>query len=111
MLEVSSTAFSTASIGVAAGLDARISSLCERIHSCDELSPTPGHLETPGCLEQAAEVEDLFGPMPHFDQDVGKAIGLGVLLVVGCETKVHGAALLGRDDEPHRINWLSVPSR
>ncbi|MBT2530758.1 GNAT family N-acetyltransferase [Arthrobacter sp. ISL-48] len=66
--------------------------------------------DTSGCLELAAEVEDLFGPMPHFDKQVRNSIGRGVVLVVACETKVHGAALLSRDDQPHHINWLSVRS-
>ena len=61
-------------------------------------------------LELADEVEDLFGPMPDFEEHIRRGIARGTAVVVVDSDAVAGAALLSRDDEPHAINWLSVRS-
>jgi GNAT superfamily N-acetyltransferase len=60
-------------------------------------------------LELVREVEPLFGPMPDFATHAARAIDRGTALVVTEDDEaVLGAALLSRDDAPHRINWLAV---
>lgn len=60
-------------------------------------------------LELVPEVEPLFGPMPAFDEHAARAIQRGTALVAATQDgRVHGAALLSRDDQPHHINWLAV---
>jgi GNAT superfamily N-acetyltransferase len=64
--------------------------------------------DLPSWLELVREVEYLFGPMPEFAQHAERGMARGTALVVADGSVVHGAALLSRDDQPHRINWLAV---
>ena len=63
----------------------------------------------PAWLTIAAEVEPIFGPMPDLATPIRRGIAHGTAIVaVGEDGDVVGAALLSRDDQPHRINWLAV---
>ncbi len=65
--------------------------------------------DVPAWLEIAKQVEPLFGPMPDIETHIRRAIDHGTALVVIDRAKeVVGAALLSRDDQPHRIHWLAV---
>lgn len=60
-------------------------------------------------LQLTSEVERLFGSMPSFADHALRGIDRGTALVA-CSQRgdVLGAALVSRDDQPHRINWLAV---